>query len=314
MEPYCYNKLYTIGIVFLVILIVIWTCRYYYNGNGNGKQEGFSQSKPFVLKQNDFIYDDFYLQYYDELYSTDKYSSQDMKTIKQMTPINESSIFLDIGCGTGSFLKQVEQNGYIGFGVDKSPLMVSKAQSRLQSSEVECRDVLKDPMYYENNTFTHIVCTHFTIYEIEDKATFFKHCFHWLRGGGHLIIHLVDPELYKKTPPCVDLSTVESNAGLKKMRIVKPNYDYQVNYTKPPSASSSSSNTVIWRQIETFTDKHSTQIRKNEQTLYMEPKQHILSTAMDIGFLVKGESVYKKSIQDEHQFLVVLQKPMCGTE
>ena len=46
----------------------------------------------------------------------------------------------------------------------------------------------------------------------------------------------------------------------------------------------------------------------------MEQKQQILSTAMKCGFIVQSETTYEKVVQDPHQYLVILVKPMCGDQ
>ena len=69
-----------------------------------------------------------------------------------------------------------------------------------------------------------------------------------------------------------------------------------------------------WMQVETFTDMHGEHTRKNEKTIFMESKRDILATAMKTGFIMHGETTYKNDIEDMHQYLVVMVKPMCGTE
>ena len=41
--------------------------------------------------------------------------------------------------------------------------------------------------------FTDITCFYFTIYYlIKDKNAFLSNCYHWLKPGGKLIMHLVE--------------------------------------------------------------------------------------------------------------------------
>ena len=47
-------------------------------------------------------------------------------------------------------------------------------------------------MEFDPETFSHILCTHFTFYELRDKPTFVKNCRRWLKIGGYMVLHLVD--------------------------------------------------------------------------------------------------------------------------
>lgn len=296
-----YKKLYTIGLVLFGLLTIIWTVRYLKLFEDDDTKEGFSQSSPYVLRENNSIYDTFYLDYYDDIHGSEKYSKHDIKTIIELTtPIEGKSTFLDIGCGTGYLLRELENRNHVSFGVDISPTVVEKA-SENTNSEIQCADATKDPMLYENNTFTHITCTHFTLYEIENKRTFLRHCFFWLQCGGYLIIHCVEPSQYKKTAPLIDLSTV--NSSQETTKLYRDNYDYVQKYIESGSTIN---------QIETFTDKITGHVRKNEKRLYMESKEDILNLAKECGFVFYGESQYKDTLEDEYQYLIVLLKPLCG--
>jgi SAM-dependent methyltransferase len=295
-----HKNLVSIGKLLLIFLLVIWLIRYY---TGDKTTEGFSQAAPFVLRQNEHIYDPFYLQYYDDLYASELYSDQDMSSILQYTNPTNKSIFLDIGCGTGILLQKLEDKGYLAFGVDKSHSMVQKATERLKQSEVQCDDVLRDPLLYENNTFSHIVCTHFTIYEMKDKKVFFKHCFHWVQGGGYLVVHLVEPAQYKKVVPSTDLST--SSSAIVKTKMDFKDYHYTNEFQTKEDE---------YTQLETFTDAHTGHVRKNEKRLYMESKSDILLLAMECGFLIHAETTYVDKLKDEYQYLVIMVKPLCGSE
>jgi hypothetical protein len=56
-----------------------------------------------------------------------------------------------------------------------------------------------EPMVYDKGTITHILCTDFTIYQIEDKASF-RNCYFWLKPYGRIFIHLVDKHKYNPVP------------------------------------------------------------------------------------------------------------------
>jgi len=291
-----------VGVILLLLLTLLWFIR----RMNTHVEEGFlTQSSPYVLKRENEVYDSFYVDHYDKLFSTVDYTSQDIESIETYTIVEpRESIFLDIGCGTGELLKKMEEKQWNCFGVDKSQTMVNKAKEKVKSVQIDCNDVLNDPMLYENKTFSHIVCSHFTLYEIEDKAILFKHCYHWLQGDGYLIVHLLDPKDFKRAIPSLNLSTVSSK--VKKSTITNNEFKYRNDY-KTQSDSK-------MLQIETFTDNHTGHVRKNEKLWYMESKESIMRTAQTIGFTIVREIPYQKTLEDSHQYLVIMVKPLSGSE
>ena len=283
----------------LILGVVIYACIIFYRKLYPGKKEFFSQQSSFILRQNNEKYDPFYLDYYDELYKTSDYSTHDYDYIMSHHAPTRQSIFLDIGCGTGHLIELLEKDGYTVFGVDKSRYMVEQCQEGVKDCEVYCEDVLSDPMLYENNSFSHITCTHFTIYEMENKATFFKHCYSWLQCGGYLVVHLVDPDKFKKTVPSVE----NNDSMITNTSMDFKDYTYKNNYK---------SNDEVSILTETFTDKYTDKVRQNEMKLFMEPKTNIIETAMKCGFVTYHETSYKGVIEDSHQYLVTFLKPLCG--
>ena len=287
-------------IVFILILLVIFL----YRKLCPRRKEYFSQKSPFVLRQDNEIYDSFYLEYYDDLHATDAYCKDDILLITETTSPDENSVFLDIGCGTGALLEAIEDNGFTAFGIDKSKSMEKACKERLTHTEVSCNDVLVDAMLYDSNTFSHITCTHFFIYEIEKKEKLFKQCFNWLQCGGFFIVHLVDPSTYKKVLP----SLYVNDYNLSIDTVTKTNLDY-INFKYSGEFKKKDPGFIF---TETFTDKFTENVRQNQMKLYMESKQTILDMATDCGFIIHRETTYDKSIKDPHQYLVFLIKPLCG--
>lgn len=286
--------------VFLIcVLSGIWFYRHQ-NENGTILQEAFSQREPFVFKEENSVYDLFYINQYDDLYKTKSYSEDDMVVIDTLTKpsLNDNS-FLDVGCGSGSLLSLLETRNYNSFGIDKSPAMVNQAKQTAVDSEILCDDVLRDPMLFENNSFSHILCTHFTIYEIEDKTTFFNHCFHWLKPSGFLVLHVVDPDNFNMIVPKSELY----NHVNKRIMNTELNTDGFV-YTNQFKTSQKE----IFVQEEKFQTKN--KIRQNSKTWYLTGKKTLCQTAVTCGFDLHSESVYDKgAIRDKNQFLIIFVKP-----
>lgn len=286
------------GLLLIVIFVGLVLFRKLYPT----QKEYFSQISPFVLRQDNDVYDSFYMDYYDDLHASESYAEDDFQFIMDTTNPTETSVFLDIGCGTGLLLKTIEDNDLFAFGVDKSKSMKEKCMDRLRHTEVFCNDVLAEPMLYDNNTFTHITCTHFTIYEMEKKETLMRHCYNWLQEGGFFIVHLVDPDGYKKILP---LLNAENNHHHVKSDVLKTNVEYN-DYTYRGEHKKIKDTEHIF--TETFTDRYTDHVRQNQIKLYMESKQKVVELATICGFTVLKEMTYNKKIQDPHQYLVIFQK------
>lgn len=289
-------------VILAVGLIGLW---YYRRVETKSTIENFSQLKPYVLREENEVYDSFYIDKYDDYFLTELYSEDDMQTILDKTqPLLKTSVFLDIGCGTGRLLKALETKKYKVFGIDKSAGMIEKAKTSLTEGEVICDNVLRDPMLYENNTFSHILCTHFTIYEVEDKSTFFRHCFHWLKGGGYFVLHVIHPEKFNKIVPKSDLFSHVKNPTVKKTSMTFDDFEYTNSYDKTVADGHKT------MQVENFTSRNYS--RENRRTLYLTPKLELISMVLKCGFIVHSESVYTNRIKDDDQSMVIFVKPHCG--
>jgi len=257
------------------------------------------------LKEGLASYDAFYTEIYEDLYKPRSFSVLDMDILFTKTKCNPTkNIILDIGCGTGHNMSVLKEKGYTKvFGIDHALDMVQYTKLIYPIYPIQYGDVTKDPMLYENNTFSHILCTRFTIYEIQKKEIVFNHCFFWLTPGGFLLIHLVDPELYDMSVPKSKMDSAIPK--IETERITKtiidfPGFTFLNDYEK-------TKDTMIQR--ERFIDKKTQHVRQNERMLYMNSKEEILQLAFQIGFIQKEITT---PYSDKHQYLVILEKPLCG--
>ena len=155
-----------------LIIIIILFCTTIVNRNRK-EVEAFTQSKKFVMKTNNTLYDDFYCSIYDDLFYDDKKYAHQVTNIERIAKINKNSNILDIGCGTGHFVSHYKQDGKKIEGLDKSKSMIKCARKHYKGCNFKHGDVLKS-MTYEPNTFTHALAFFYTLYYIEDKHLFFK--------------------------------------------------------------------------------------------------------------------------------------------
>ena len=101
------DAIFELTLILITILCGTWIYRIY--SIDKTKKENF-QNSPFILRKNQEIYDEFYVDEYDDLYKSEEYSKDDYRNIITHTRMNSDSTILDIGCGTGKLLKQFEIN------------------------------------------------------------------------------------------------------------------------------------------------------------------------------------------------------------
>ena len=71
--------------------------------------EGFDQRESFILKTNENIYDNFYVDVYDELMKSEKTSRDQMALVLRKVDIDkETSRILDLGSATGSMVNYLK--------------------------------------------------------------------------------------------------------------------------------------------------------------------------------------------------------------
>ena len=291
--------LIAIGIVAIVVML-------FRKNTPSEKTEGFDQAGYFALKQNDEVYDDFYARMYSDIMDCENRAEFEMTTVVDITqPSKSNSVILDVGSGTGNLVEIFREKGYRIYGIDKSQSMVDAQLSQFPKSETRCGNVA-NPMEFEHNTFTHILCMGMTIYNFENKSVFFRNCYHWLMSNGYVILHLVDREQYDPTITAAKPYGIDTPQKYTDTRITDSNVDIgNINYK---SEYDFSSEKVAMK--ETFTDTASGKIRQNEQTLFMESRDKILMIAKMSGFIVHGQVNMKRYNGDPHQYIYVLEKIM----
>jgi 2-polyprenyl-3-methyl-5-hydroxy-6-metoxy-1,4-benzoquinol methylase len=299
-----YFKFQSPWLQFLIILSIILIVLYF----SKKKQfnEGFEQSLPFILKQENEIYDDFYCEIYDYLQkSSSRIEFETIQIIEMTQPSKNNSVLLDIGSGTGYLVNSLNELGYKTFGIDKSSAMIEYSKQKFPKHQHRFSiNNAMDTMIYERNVFTHILCMNFTIYHFQDKSAFFKHCYFWLIPNGYLVIHLVNRNTYNPIVPSGMPSSrlLENPQQYSKSRITDTEIDFQ-DFQYKHTCNFDKENQVIIH--EKFTDSATKHIRQNELTLYMEKTDDILKIARECNFLPISQIQMK---DDKHQSIYILEK------
>jgi SAM-dependent methyltransferase len=303
-----------LGIILAVVLINKYTAP------PTQRVEGFTQIEPFVLKRGQEAFDDFYADIYDELYEVPLRAKNELVQLLINTePSERDSVFLDIGSGTGYIVNQLTEAGYEAYGIDKSQAMVNYSEAKYPEAEYKCGDVA-DSMAFEKSTFTHVLCTNFTFYLLDNKQIFLNNCYFWMKPNSYLIIHLVDYDKFNIYQPNASAPLANFPTFGKKPRAVDAmaefyDYKYSASYRFPTSGK----NLVTYE--EKFIDNDTKHVRQNEQTLYMDDIDSILAMVTKTGFSLKGKmnmaKVHKKPAihlqnpyADENQYLYIFERLM----
>ena len=300
-DKYWFQTLIILGIA---MSLVLW----YKQQDLSPYYEGFKQDTHYILKTCNDAYDRFYVEIYDQLMLPDKRCVFETDKIIEMTqPSINNSVFLDIGIGTGHLAKQLIDRGFRVHGIDKSSAMIEHTEEKCPKAQLKCGDV-QEPMLYEAGTFTHITCLGMTIYQIPNKIDFFQNCYFWLKPGGYLVIHLVDPSRFDPIipggkPPLLDNPQQYASSRITDTIIDFIDFKYKAQYD---FQDLSSKKQVQFK--ETFTDELTKNIRQNERTLHMESMDTLIKLAARCGFIVHGQVTLSQCNNDNNQFLVIFER------
>jgi len=270
-------------------------------------KEGFSQTTRYVLKRNEDIYDDFYIQAYDFIYHPATYTDALLSAIEQNTQATpERSVFLDIGSKTGKIVRLLSDKGYSAYGVESSVAMNQYTKQYQSTISQACiRGDPADAMLYQRSSFSHILCLHDTIYHFPDKVVFFRNCYFWLKPGGALVLQLLH-KILPELPLQTKLENKDQNRVGCKSRIKDPfQRDYKT-FTFDNKYESLSTNEVVY--VETFRDNLSNNIRENETILYLESTTSIINAALFCRFQVVGKMNLAQTNAEFHNVLYFLER------
>lgn len=266
--------------------------------------EGFQSQEKFLFKTGDEVYDDFYANIYDYLVFNNIKNAYEIGEIINKTNADQASVILDVGCGTGHHVDALSQQNLKVLGIDISPSMIKKAKENFPGKDFTVGNVL-DSAKFNHNVFTHILCLYFTIYYFPDKRQFFDNCMDWLMPGGYLIVHLVDREKFDPILPPGNPLYIVSPQKYAKERITTTKVTFNDFVYNSDFKFDKGSNMATFDEKFKFNNGN---VRKQEQKLYMEDTQDILTTAQQSGFILQGKIDLVTCAYD-NQYLYILVKP-----
>jgi ubiquinone/menaquinone biosynthesis C-methylase UbiE len=308
-------------IVFLAVgIIIVWIVNFF-DKLYNSSTEGFEQESRFILKENDDVFEDpFYVGIYDELFYKKLYNSYEVGIILNEIHPTSKDVVIEIGSKTGSYTSALQQScGCNVIGLDKSKAMVEYASKRHPNSTFIQGDPM-DFMSFSSEYATAILLLDFAIYYIKDRRTLFYNCYHWLKPGGYLILHLVNRHMFDTIVPAAKQFTLVSPQSVAKKRIttsdvVFKNFDYKSKFEFDQEQDTQQQQQGEGRDkvsdsvtfIETMKDRRG-KVRKNIRSLRMSGQKIIIGEAKDAGFTMLGQYDLIKSHR-EYQYIYILYKP-----
>jgi SAM-dependent methyltransferase len=292
-----WGKILTFVTLFLLLVIIFRRFTIF--------KEGFEQNEQFIFKTGPEIYDKFYVDIYDYLVFNNMKDEFEVGEIINKTSPSSQSVILDIGCGTGHHVSQLNHKGFNVTGLDISPAMINKAKELYPQGTFKVGDALEQGQF-NPSTFTHILSMYFTIYYFQDKRQIFNNCFQWLMPGGYLIVHLVDRELFDPILPPGNPLLFVSPQKYAKERITSTkvkfdDFSYSANFDL-------NKETGIAKFNEKFKNDNNGKIRKQEHIMYMSDSQEIIDEAQGCGFILEGK-IDLLQCQYEYQYLYIFVKP-----
>lgn len=266
---------------FLLVSLIIYvsiapsTAREGFKG---GRQGGFKS-----ISGNQ-VYDHLYASMYDPIFVRKERVVHELNAIYERAGLDKNMQVLDVGSGTGHLCGSLDRDGVSCIGMDKSAAMVQKAKENYPKVAFVRGDATK-PAHNYFGKFDVVSCLYFTFYEMKNKQQFLSNCFHWLKPGGVLLIHMADPEKLDPILPVgnVLISINPQNFADKRItttRAVFENKDY-----KSDLQARGGENFML---VETIVDRRTGEVKRLERELIMPAVEKATELARKAGFVAEG--------------------------
>lgn len=151
-------------------------------------------------------------QYYDQFCAALDYQEQSAFARRVFTVFAESDghEHLDLACGSGQHLQEMQAGGFTCSGLDNSNTMLAMAQVRCPTAQLLLCDLAA---FDYQSTFDFITCFQYSMHYSYPLATFSKSlacCYAALKPGGVLMFNAVDAQGIKNDAgitTCVNLDS-----------------------------------------------------------------------------------------------------------
>ena len=267
--------------------------------NGDGQ--------PTVIYEDEEIYDDFYASIYDILFSTPERISFEKASLHELAlserPVTETKV-LDVCCGTAPHAQWMCEEGVEYVGLDTSEAMLNRARKRCASARFY-KGSATDLNAFPPKAFSHAMLLYFSAYQFRNPKLLFDTLYQWIKPGGMLVVHMVDPH---KFDPILDAASPFPAFSLQKYstdRVIQSDVVFDKFHYKSRFIKDNDEEVAIFEEI--IQKNGEEEIRENKHKLYMPPVSHMLDMIRAAGFS-KQEMVDMTPAGYEYQWLVYFTK------
>ena len=293
-----------IPLILLALFLLSGVHSAHREGFENGEEGG---AETDTHEDYDDIYDKFYADVYDKLFTTPERVSFEKASLRENAladwPKAETKI-LDVCCGTGPHVDWLCKDGIDIVGVDLSEEMLKKAREKCKSGRFYKGDVTRAETF-PPKSYSHAVMLYFSIYQFKNPKMVLDNIYSWLKPGGILVLHLVDPN---KFDPILDAASPFASFSVQKYsqeRVIDSDiffdkFKYQSRFVKDPDSDDA-------RFEEVFEFEDPQRYRENIHRLYMPKIDAMLDIVRSAGF-TRHEMVDMTPVGYEYQYLVYFSK------
>ena len=298
--PIWINLLIVLALIFILISIYN-SCR--------TVQEGFisDQKENFVVKKGLDLFDDFYVNIYDDLFFREIVNQYEVGSVMNITKPTSESKILVIGSGTGHIADSFAKEGIDVIGLDESQSMVKYSKGEYPALKFMQGSPMSSNTFNQNS-FTHILCLNMNFYYYKDKKQFLQNVYDWLMPGGYLVVQLVDKTKFDPVVPAAKPFIMVNPQSVSEKRITESavvfnNFDYTADFQVFPN------DFVQFQEIFKDTSTPgSDKSRQNVHKMWIPSRTSVISMAKETGFITFAQ-VDLLMAQLEYQYLYVFQKP-----
>ena len=275
-------------IIILSLLILLSILGFYYKSHDEVDFiENFDSFSNYVLKEKpNEIYDKFYANIYTELFGSptkDYFEIYNIKlyTIDDNTQFKKNDInILDLGCGCGKHLEIFNKYKYNCTGLDNSMNMLEKARKITPESKLIKGD-FHNKNTFKSREFTHITCLFYSLYYSKEIKTVINNSNFWLKPGGFLCVHLVDPKNFdpvlEKASGLIPLYNPQkhSKTRVTKTKLKFNKFNYLADWTFD-------GNNATFEENFLFNDN--SRHLQNKHSFIIKPIKHYVKNIEKLGF------------------------------
>ena len=253
------------------------------------------------------IYDDFYAGVYSTLFETPALISFQKASIRENAlaewPKKDVKL-LDVCCGVAPLAEWLCKEDVDFVGVDQSEAMLKKAREKCKSARFYKADVTRVETFTPKS-FSHAMLLYFSVYQFKNIKMVLDNVYSWLKPGGILVIHLVDPVKFDPILPAASPFLAFSVQKYSTERVIDSDiffdkFKYKSRFLKDPDDDNA-------RFEEVFEFKEPHRYIENVHELNMPSIPDMLAILRSSGFS-KHEMVDMTSVGYEYQYLVYLSK------